>query len=78
MYLKPVTTAEIHKIIMALKSHRSMGPDGIPSEVLKHCSTVLSKQLANLIKESFSQGCFPNCLKLANVVPVYKSDIKLT
>ena len=53
---------------------RSMGPDGMPSEVLKHCSAVLSKHLANLINESFSEGCFPNCLKLANVVPVYKSD----
>ena len=76
MYLKPVTTAEIHKIIMGLKSHRSMGPDGIPSEVLEHCSAVLSKHLANLVKESFSQGCFSNCLKLANEVPVYKSGKK--
>ena len=76
MYLEPVTTAEIHNIIMGLKSHRSMGPDGIPSEVLKHCLAVLSKHLANLINESFSEGCFPNCLKLANVVPVYKSDEK--
>ena len=36
-----------------------------------------SKPLSNIINLSFNKGIFPNLLKIANVIPIYKKDDKL-
>ena len=76
MFLKPVTVIEIEKIIQDLKSYKSVGLDGIPGEIIKFCSRDLAPLLTNLINLSFSEGCFPNCLKSAKVIPVHKGEDK--
>ena len=74
--MKPVTVIEIEKIIQDLKSYKSVGLDGIPGEIIKFCSRDLAPLLTNLINLSFSEGCFPNCLKSAKVIPVHKGEDK--
>ena len=43
---------------------------------IKTVGDVLSEYLAYLINLSFEKECFPNCLKIAKVIPLYKSGDK--
>ena len=41
--------------------------------VLKNCEPELSYILAKLFKKCLKEFCFPNCLKVPLVVPVFKN-----
>ena len=41
---------------------------------LKISSEILVKSLTNICNLSLTQGIFPSQLKIANVIPLYKSD----
>ena len=71
-FLHLTTAEEISKIITNLNSKKSGGPNSIPVKILKYCADVLSKPLSLLINMSFNQGTFPNLLKTAKVIPVFK------
>ena len=73
-YCKRTTLNEVLSVLKSLKENNSVGPDGIPSEVLKVSSSVIGPYLVRLVNESLGQGIFPNCLKTATVKPLFKSD----
>ena len=52
--------------------NKAIGPNSIPVIVLKEIKKEISEPLSTLINLSFDTGDFPNCLKLAKVIPVYK------
>ena len=60
-----------------MNASKSVGPYGIPTNILKLSCSVLSKPLVKLINFSFSEGTFPNLLKFANVIPVFKKGDNL-
>ena len=72
IYIAPTTTTEVKQIIISLKNS-SPGWDEIPAFLLKICSNFYVKPLAYLINKSIEEGIFPNELKLAWVVPIFKS-----
>ena len=72
-YLNPTNVVEISTILENLKDNKSTSVDGIPSEVLKASSIVISPPLVKLINFSMQQGKFPDCLKIAKVIPLFKS-----
>ena len=49
----------------------------IPTNILKLSCSILSKPLVKLIDISFSEGIFPDLLKYANVIPVFKKGDNL-
>ena len=53
--------------------NKSSGPDGIPALVLKQCSLMLARPLANLFCLSYRADIFPSCWKLANVTLIPKN-----
>ena len=67
---------EISRCIDSLKPKKSCGHDFITSILLKHIKQEISHPLSVLINKSFSTGTVPNLLKLAKVIPVYKSKDK--
>ena len=71
-YFKRTTLNEVLSILKSLKENKSVGPDGIPSEVLKIGSSVSGTYLVPLVNESLGQEIFPNCLKTATVKPLFK------
>ncbi|CAH2217434.1 jg14047 [Pararge aegeria aegeria] len=71
--LLPVDQEEIHNIIMSLKSNSAVGWDGIPTKVLKSSSIILTPIINRICNDCLSKGIFPNCLKKALVIPVYKN-----
>ncbi len=46
------------------------------SECLKQISTEISPILTSIINKSFDTGCFPDCLKIGIIKPLYKSGDK--
>lgn len=62
----------VKKVLAELNVNKAPGPDGIPALVLKQCSLSLASPLAKLFSNSFREGVFPDCWKLANVQPIPK------
>ena len=72
VFLRPTSTGEIQSNIEKLKNKTSTGLFGISNKLLKVCETVISPILAILIIRCMSIGYFPELLKEAKIVPIYK------
>ena len=73
----PIDTNVTRKIIKSLKPKRSSGFDGISNKLIKACAEAICDPITKLINKSLSTGCFPECLKIAKVIPIYKKGDKL-
>ena len=72
LYFDPVTEQEICKIIGAFKNNAA-GWDDLNSTMIKHIKESITTPLVHICNRSFETGIFPSELKIANVVPIYKS-----
>lgn len=72
LYSSPVTHLETENYLKSLKMS-SAGFDKIPPHVLKYTVSSISLPLTHIINLSFKKGVFPDELKKANVVPIFKS-----
>lgn len=72
IFLVPVTPNEVRNIISGFSSKRSAGYDDIPYFLIKEIAEYIIEPLAYLINISFETGHFPEQLKIAEVVPVFK------
>ena len=72
MLLSPTTVNEVESAIKELQDKKATGPNSIPSKILKNNKDVLSKPLCDLINLVFVSGTFPQQLKTAKIIPVYK------
>ena len=73
IYLTPVSPAEVHKLICKLKPKLSSGVDDINNKLLKELNDYISGPLAQIINRSLTDGIFPEKMKQAKVVPLFKS-----
>ena len=72
LFFTPSTEEEILKIINDLPSKRSSGVDNISNVLLKELSHIIFKPLCILTNSSMQTGIFPDLMKLAEVIPLYK------
>ena len=73
MFFVPVLDNEVNDIISGLKANASKGYDNFPLKLLKFSSDELCPVLAHINNHSFVEGIFPDALKIAKVVPIFKS-----
>jgi radical SAM superfamily enzyme len=73
MFFFPATEREVEKVPKGLKNKLSAGIDEMPDCVVKQCIKLLKKYLANICIASLELGIFPAQLKIAKVVPLYKT-----
>jgi len=73
MNLVPTDKSEIIAIIKTLKNSTSLGLDKIPSNIIKFGSEIISSPLADIINCTLRTCIFPNSLKAAKVMPIFKS-----
>ena len=73
IFLRPTSQEEVTKIIGALSSSKSSGPNSIPIKILKLLNDKISMPLSMLINQSFTTGTFPSVLKISKVIPVFKN-----
>ena len=67
-----VTEKEIEKTISELCPKNSFGHDEISTNHLKTLKKPISKSLALIVNQCLKTGIFPENLKLAKVIPIYK------
>ena len=75
-FIKPVDENEIKSMISKLFSSKACGPNSIPTHILKLNLDFLTLPLKHIINLSFSEGCFPQMLKLADICPIFKKKDK--
>ena len=73
MCFYPTSLDEIHRSISDLEIGKATGNDELSAEVLKISALAIVPYLQKLINQTFSQGEFPDCLKIATVFPLLKS-----
>ncbi|XP_055615153.1 uncharacterized protein LOC129761455 [Toxorhynchites rutilus septentrionalis] len=71
-----ISSACVESAIKKLKFSNTAGPDGIPSCVLKNCSSEFIIPLSKLFNISIQQGVFPTRWKYSFMFPVYKKGDK--
>ena len=74
----PSIPLEISDIISLLKAGKSLGPNSIPMKILKLLSPLIVFPLSQIINKSFQSGIFPDKMKLAKVIPLFKKGCPLT
>ncbi len=74
-FISPCTSDEVSTVIQSLKNGKSCGPNSIPIKLMKILDSHVSVHLATLINESFETGIFPDKLKIAKVIPVFKKGL---
>ena len=67
---------EVFTFLVRLDARKAEGSDSIPAFILKHCAAALAPSLSILINASLSSGIVPVSLKIANVLPLFKSGDK--
>ena len=71
--LAPASVAEVRRLIAKLPNKTSP-LDYIHTSVLKSCIDVFAPLITHLANLSFSEGCFPNQFKQAQVTPLLKKS----
>ena len=72
IFLVPTTQEEIKRLIEKLPNKTSSGYDRINNIVLKELKEIICVPLTSLFNRSLAEGKFPNCMKLAEIVPLHK------
>lgn len=73
MYMSPVTEQEVLEIVSGCKSKTSYGHDEISMKTVKHVIKQIVQPLIHIFNRSLISGSFPNDMKLAKVIPIFKS-----
>ena len=77
-FITPTDEWEIKSLILSLNENKSNGPNSIPNEIFSKVAPILSKPLSNICNHSFSTGIYPEKLKIAKIIPIYKKDSKIS
>ena len=76
IFLEQVDEREIISTIDLLPMKKSVGHDSISVTFIKLVVKIIAPFLIKVINASFELGMFPNILKIAKVIPIYKSGDK--
>lgn len=71
---KNTEVSDVIKVIDNLKNKSSCGTDGLSNKLLKLIKNEISNPLTLIINQSFSSGIFPDTLKNAKVIPLFKQN----
>ena len=74
--LIPPTVNEVFNELNLLKSKKAAGSDELAPFFIKTTSLVIAPYMTYFTEFMFNQGFFPNILKIAKVIPIYKSGDK--
>ena len=71
-FASPFDEKDIEHILISLKNKKAPGPDKIPNKILKLAADYIKKPLCYIINLSLKEGVFPESLKTAHIIPIYK------
>ena len=67
---------QLDKIMKDIKTKNSKDVNNLSTSIVKKVYPTIKGTLLNLINQSFEVGKFPDALKIAKVLPIYKKDDK--
>ena len=73
LYFNSTSEHEINKIINKLENKNSYGYDQISNKLIKELRPVISHPLTIVFNKSLEEGKFPELMKQANTIPLYKT-----
>ena len=76
LFLHPTDKRDVIRIINELKPKHSCGHDGLSSKLVKDLKNEIALPLSIMINTSIENGHVPGTMKLAKVIPIYKSKDK--
>lgn len=74
LFLRPASFNEVLLLINGLSNNKASGSDNIPPKLLKNNAISFSRLLKDMFNRIIETGNYPACLKVAKVVPVFKSN----
>ena len=75
-FMSPVSETYVIDLINSLQPNKAPGFDEVSNKVLKLSSHFIVKPLTHIINLSFLNGVFPDNLKIAKIIPLYKKGDK--
>ena len=73
LFLDSVSEQEVIEICKSLKSGTAVGYDNVSVDLVKQCAQLISSPLTHIINVSIVSGIVPDELKIARVIPLFKS-----
>ena len=77
LFFKETTPAEIQSVTMKLKNKSSYGFDELSTTLVKKVIPLISDTLSEIINLSLSTGIVPENMKIAKVIPLFKSQVTI-
>ena len=71
-----INVYDILYAIKELKNSKSIGPDGLNSYIIKQSGETIIPPLLHIFNSSLKNGIFPDKLKIARIVPIFKKGPK--
>ena len=78
MYLFNTNTVEILKIIKSLKNTNFTGYDNFSTKFVKLSASLIAPALVKIFNLAISTGIYPDSLKIAKVIPVFKKGDQMS
>ncbi len=76
MFLEPTNTEEINTIVNGFKAKTSYGHDCVDMIAVKKTIQYIAEPLTHIIFNNSITGIFPDTMKIAKVIPIFKSGDK--
>jgi hypothetical protein len=76
MVIRATDASEVKAIVKRIESKKSCGYDDLPITIVKSNIDLLAEPLASFYNKCIDQGIFPEQLKIAKIVPLYKKGLK--
>ena len=76
-FLTTTTLNDIEVLIDSIKVNKGVGPNSIPTKILKDYKSKFSKPLSDMINTSFTTGILPTPIKVPNIFPIHKKGDRL-
>ena len=76
LYMSPIAPKELEFISNKIKSKNSCGHDDISSKLMKETIHLISSPLSHIFNQSFVKGIVPLQMKIAKIIPIFKSGAK--
>ena len=68
------TEREVYELILQLDTSKGPGTDNLDTKSLKSIANIISAHLASLFNQSIKLGIYPQCIKIAKCVPIFKGS----
>ena len=68
----PSSTDEIAQLIENLNNKKTVRSNDVETRFIKYSKSIISPIISGLFNLCVNESVFPNCLQIAEIIPIYK------